>query len=281
MPIHDWNRIRAGKFHHFHNSWIYKLSDRLNDGILPPGFYAAGEQVTGQIEPDVLALEQAESNAENATGDWHDAPGVVAAVEHPPQVATTVEADEMVYLSKQDRLVVRASDDDRIVAIVEIVSQANKDSRHRCDQFLRKTASLIEARINLLVIDLHPPGNFDPAGIHQAIWAYAFGQSHEGEATPGGTLASYRAEPVPKAFVQPVNVGEKLPNMPLFLDADFYVAVPLESTYMQTWQGFPRALAGGTRSHRLTTPFRKRRHETLLHGFSHRLRRCVCHGRRT
>jgi hypothetical protein len=30
MPIHDWSRVRAGMFHHFYNSWIYKLSDRLN-----------------------------------------------------------------------------------------------------------------------------------------------------------------------------------------------------------------------------------------------------------
>jgi len=23
MPVHDWSRVRPGRFHHFHNAWIY------------------------------------------------------------------------------------------------------------------------------------------------------------------------------------------------------------------------------------------------------------------
>jgi hypothetical protein len=30
MPIHDWTRVDAGIFHHFHQSWIPEISRALN-----------------------------------------------------------------------------------------------------------------------------------------------------------------------------------------------------------------------------------------------------------
>src|SRR3712207_668607 len=91
MPVHDWGRVRAGQFHHFHNSWIYKLSDRLNGGILPPGYYAAGEQVAGDAEPEVLPLQHSEPPSA-ARGGGPFGGGVVALQEHSPQVSYTIQA---------------------------------------------------------------------------------------------------------------------------------------------------------------------------------------------
>ncbi|HQZ68052.1 MAG TPA: hypothetical protein PLY87_23335 [Planctomycetaceae bacterium] len=33
--------------------------------------------------------------------------------------------------------------------------------------------------------------------------------------------------------------GGSLPDMPLFLDPDWYVNVPLEETYLKAWEEFP------------------------------------------
>lgn len=236
MPVHDWSSVRAGWFHHFHNSWIYKLTDRLNGGLLPQGFYAAGEQVVGETEPDVLTLHERSSSG--LTGR-PSAPGVLAIEEHPPRVRWTQEAEEAVYLRKQDRVVIRGSEGDRIVALIEIVSRGNKESRHEFERFLRKVASGLESRFHLLIVDLQPPGPFDPQGIHGAIWDYLFGTSPETPPDRSLTLVSYRAEPVPTAYVEPTAVGARLPDMPLFLDAAWYINVPLEETYMQTWAGIP------------------------------------------
>jgi hypothetical protein len=30
MPIHDWTRVNAGVFHHFHQRWIGAITDVLN-----------------------------------------------------------------------------------------------------------------------------------------------------------------------------------------------------------------------------------------------------------
>ena len=57
MPIHDWTRVRANRFHHFHQTWTANLAATLNSGRLPPGFFALTEQITGGPEADVVALE--------------------------------------------------------------------------------------------------------------------------------------------------------------------------------------------------------------------------------
>ena len=237
MPIHDWSRVRPGRFHHFHNSWIYKLSDRLNAGLLPPGFYAAGEQVLGDIEPDVLAFNEQAPNGDHEIMAGGGA--AVAVAEHPPRVSHVAAAEEDAYLRKDDHLVVRLAEDDRIVAMVEIVSPGNKTSRHRFEQFLRKVAAALTRGYHLVIVDLHRRGTFDPQGIHAAIWEYLFGHPDHPAGSGPLTLASYCAAPAPTAYVEPVAVGDVLPEMPLFLDAGWYVDLPLESTYGEAWEGFP------------------------------------------
>jgi hypothetical protein len=41
------------------------------------------------------------------------------------------------------------------------------------------------------------------------------------------------------AYVEPVGVGDLLPDMAAYLDADSYVPVPLEPTYQATWASCP------------------------------------------
>jgi hypothetical protein len=55
-------------------------------------------------------------------------------------------------------------------------------------------------------------------------------------------LASYQAGAVTEAFLEPLAVGDTLPEMPLFLAAGVHVKVPLESTYQSAWMACPVAL---------------------------------------
>lgn len=68
MPIHDWTRVSAGTCHDFHIVWTAELRTALNDGLLPPEYYAQAEQVTGPFAPDVLALELMEPSDEEEFG---------------------------------------------------------------------------------------------------------------------------------------------------------------------------------------------------------------------
>ena len=68
MPIHDWTRVRANRFHHFHQTWTIQLAAALNAGRLPPGYFALAEQRASGPEPDVIALELTPSMSPTSGG---------------------------------------------------------------------------------------------------------------------------------------------------------------------------------------------------------------------
>ena len=55
----------------------------------------------------------------------------------------------------------------------------------------------------------------------------------------GASATHYAAGDVQRAFVETVAVGDVLPDMPLFLDPDTYVNVPLEATDRSAWEAVP------------------------------------------
>ena len=54
------------------------------------------------------------------------------------------------------------------------------------------------------------------------------------------TLAAYSAGTPKTAYVEPTAVGRELIDMPLFLEPETYVNVPLEATYQAAYRGVPR-----------------------------------------
>jgi hypothetical protein len=213
MPVHDWTRVDAGIFHHFHIGWIGDLSRALNRVLLPPDYYAMAWQATGG-GPDVFTLQHPESR-------------------------TDLAAEPDAYAAKARSVVIRHTSKHKIIAICEIVSPGNKNSRHGLRAFVDKAVNILRAGIHLVILDLFPPGPRNLQGIHKAIW----NKFNDNDFTlpPGKplTLASYIGGPVPEAFVEPTAVGAVLPEMPLFLTPDVYVPLPLEATYQSAWEAVP------------------------------------------
>jgi len=242
MPAHDWTRVSAGVFHHVHTTWIAELARalNLNQGALPEDYYAQAEQVAGEIGPDVIALERVEPPG--ASGGPRGAPaGAIAVADAPPQDRTTGTADEAeVYARKRKTLVIRHQSGDRVVALLEIVSPGNEDRERSWRRFVDKACSALLSGIHLLVVDLHPPGRHDPAGVHGAIWAELSATPYEAPGERPLTLASYEAAAAPRCYVEPLAVGGRLPDMPLFLEEGWYVAAPLEATYEAAYRAVPR-----------------------------------------
>ncbi len=87
-----------------------------------------------------------------------------------------------------------------LVTIVEIVSKGNKSGR--------KAFEFLTQGVHLLILDLQPT------------------TAQSGESV--------------RAFVKPVEVGDRLIDMPLFLDPGRYVAVPLEETYLIAFDSVPK-----------------------------------------
>ena len=151
MPIHDWTRVPAGLFHHFHQDWSIEIARELNRGRLPRGLSALVEQRAGPLEPDVLAIE----SAGGATRFGHDRGGGTATAE-PPATRLVRRAAKQPYASRANRVVVRHHLG-RIVAVIEIVSPGNKDSRAALRDFVEKTIGFLRAGIHVLIVDLFPP----------------------------------------------------------------------------------------------------------------------------
>jgi hypothetical protein len=132
MPIHNWTRVNAGTWHDFHLSWIAELRNALNDGRLPDDYYAQAEQIIGPFGPDVLTLQETDAvevipKPENAPDSSND--GGVAVAMRPPPTRWTAQAEMDDYVSKRRTMVIRHSSNDRIVALIEIISPGNKSTR--------------------------------------------------------------------------------------------------------------------------------------------------------
>jgi hypothetical protein len=240
MPIHDWKRVTAGTWHAFHVSWIAELQLSLNGGILPADYYAQAEQFAGLIGPDVLTLQMADAPSDGESVSSAESNGGVAVRVAPPRMRITAETEMDAYELKRRTLVIRHASGDRIVALLEIVSPGNKASRHALRAFVEKAVAALYHEYHLLIVDLFPPGPRDPNGIHGAIWSEISDDPFVQPNNEPLTLASYSAGTPKRAYVEPTAVGKELIDMPLFLEPEIYVNVPLEATYQAAYRGVPR-----------------------------------------
>lgn len=234
MPIHNWTRVTAGIFHHFHFEWIGDLSRVLNNGLLPPNYYALAEQIAGELGPDVLTLQQA---AEAALIE--EPQGGIVLASAPPKVRYRARAEPDAYAAKARTVVIRHTSNHRVIAMAEVVSPGNKSSRQAIRAFVEKARGVLRSGIHLVVVDLFPPTARDPEGIHKAIWDEVIDNDFALPPDKPLTLASYIGGPVPESFVEPIAVGSSLPDMPLFLTPEIYIPLPLERTYQSAWAAVP------------------------------------------
>src|SRR6266849_2964875 len=164
MPVHDWTKVDAGIFHSFHVAWIPELLKPLNGGLLPEGYYALVEQHAGKSIPDVLTLHGSAAPPQN---QWSLPPdtGGTALADAPPRVRRR-QTLEPTALARRRSLAIRHVTGHRLVALLEILSPANKDRKEHLQAFAEKVASALDFGVHVLVVDLFPPGRHDPQGIH-------------------------------------------------------------------------------------------------------------------
>ncbi len=157
----------------------------------------------------------------------------------PPKVRFRARAEPDLYATKAKAITIRHRSNHRVIAIVEIVSPGNKSNRHGIRSFVEKAVTALRAGIHLLIVDLFPPGPRDPQGIHKAIWDELIDNDFALPPDKPLTVVAYSADQFPETFLEPVSVGDMLPEMPLFLTPNVYIPTPLEATYCSAWEVFP------------------------------------------
>jgi hypothetical protein len=238
VAVHDWTRVDAGIFHDLHLAWIAELRRVLNGGLLPQGYYALAEQHAGKTIPDVLTLHA--SPPGQGARSAPSGNGGTAVAQAPPRVRRrhTVEFRGPAH---PRTVAIRHVSGHRLVALLEIGSPANKDRPKTVEDFASKAVSALIAGIHVLLVDLFPPGRHDPYGMHGVI-SQRLQRTDEPYDLPSDeplTLAAYEVGNQIEVYLEHLAVGANLPEMPLFLESERYVHVPLEATYQSAYRGVP------------------------------------------
>src|SRR5271166_2824797 len=111
MPVHDWTRVDAGIFHHFHVAWIDAIARALNRGLLPAGYYALAEQIAGGWEPNVVTLK----GPKQGEMPENQPRGAVALAAVPPKVHLRAKTEMDLYAAKAKAVVVRHTSGHQVI----------------------------------------------------------------------------------------------------------------------------------------------------------------------
>lgn len=230
MPIHDWAMVDDALYHDFQLGWASKLAEALNP-LLPSSQFAVTE--TFEVRPPspfaVWPEPPDPSTIPYQPGDLRD---------DPPSSPFTVSDPRRQYA--RVGVTVRHADHHQPEAAVLWVTGQDKQTPWRFRSLLNTVVGALTRNIPLLLIDLFPPSSLDPSGIAEAIREEFCCDLIAWPRDKPFTLVSYQSADAITTRLQRVAVGDTLPAMPLFLDADGWVPVPLEASYAAAWEGCAR-----------------------------------------
>ena len=228
MPVHDWMRVDPSVFYSFHLSLVVECKRALN-ASLPHDYYAILELRT----PPTPVRDDPEVDP--------DPNDPVELNRDPPAIQPIGETAHAHYRRRKNVVAVRHAASHRLAARVEFVLPSDSASPRGVRDLVGRATELLDAGVHYLVVDLHAPGLRHPRGIHAAIWEEFTGDESPAPERPL-VAASYEADLVVRAYVETVAVGETLPAMPLFVERNAHVVVPLEAIYQASFGELPRFL---------------------------------------
>jgi hypothetical protein len=229
-PLRHWES--------FHARWASALSDALNAGLLPPGYFAEIQlKLGGRIEVDVPTLEGTGNGATSASP--RQAGGVAtltAPVWAPPAQALELAA---AFPDEVEVLVFNSEGGPTLVGAIELVSPGNKDRPDARRAFAIKCLSYLQSGVGLLMVDVVTTRR---ANMHDEMVELLL---EDAPAFPGESLlyaAAYRPfrrQDAARIAVWPtaLALGQELPPMPLWVRGlPAAVRVDLEATYTEARQ---------------------------------------------
>jgi Protein of unknown function (DUF4058) len=204
--------------------------------ILPPGYRASAlPRWGGSVRYDVGTFSRIHPFPPLPDAPGPDEGEVAVAPWTPPRARLALACD----LRDPDQFEVQVFETGsgaRLVAVVELVSPANKDRPEDRRAFAAKCAALLQARISVAIVDVVTSGRANlylellrslglddpgtPAGPHAAACRWAGGKGKEPSMV--------------ETWAHPLAVDRALPRLPLWLDEDLAVPLDLEEGYEET-----------------------------------------------
>jgi hypothetical protein len=238
MPLRDHFRSPLDdrtSWEELHGQWpamiVLALARKL------PRRYVAGPRVHSGalIEVDVATFETDEPNptaSERGNGNG----GVATTVWAPARPTLAVATD----LPEQDEYEVRVYDNKRgrrLVAAIEIVSPANKDRPEHRRAFVAKCVALLQQRVSVTIVDLVTTRNFNLYG--ELLGLLGLTDPFLQPEPPLLYAVACRAAQdkdawLLEAWAHVLTLGQPLPSLPLWLDANLAVPLELDDSYEET-----------------------------------------------
>jgi hypothetical protein len=223
---------------------------------LPPGFTAAPNvHLATGFEVDVTSFREDDPPEDEGDPSLEEGPeatsengegGVATMVWAPPKPTLSVAT----MIPDQDEYEVRIYDDRHqrtLVAAIEIVSPSNKDRPESRQSFVAKAASLLRQKVCVSIVDLVTVmqfnlygellefiGRSDPKLGGEAPSVYAAtlrARQDEGKRKGTGKGSGRRQRSWLDTWYYGLEVGQKLPSLPIWLDDVLGVMLDLEATY--------------------------------------------------
>jgi hypothetical protein len=203
----------------------------LNRQPLPPGYLAIPQvQFSTQAQVDVAAVHDAEEELQAVAGNG----AVATAVWAPPKPLLVVPAD----IANLDTIEIEVHNENegyRLVAAIELVSPANKDRPSSRRAFAAKCAAYLQQDVSVVVVDvvterqesLHAElmdllelGEGPKAALSSELYAVAYRALGPDDGTPRLEIWS-----------EPLQLGQPLPVLPLWIARNLAVPLDLEASY--------------------------------------------------
>jgi hypothetical protein len=218
----------------FHTTWAATLADALNSGILPPGYIALEQVHAGPVieidvgaygEPPAATTANGGGTATATRAVWTPAtaPLILPAI-FPPSCTVEIHATE---------------GGRTLVAAIELVSPANKDRPSKRRLFAAKCATYLSRGVGLIIVDVVTTrqGNLHDELIELLGLDAGFRISAQ-QALYGVAYRPVRVASIDRIETWPfaLSVGQRLPTIPLSLEAELCVPVDLEASYEEACQ---------------------------------------------
>jgi hypothetical protein len=237
MPLRDHFHPPLKQLRHwesFHARWINAIADAIDD-LLPAGYVTEPEVHAGvNVEIDVGTFRDDATGSPELNGPPSDQMGTAVATlpktyipPAPTRSIATAFADDF------EIRIFRESGGLKLVAAIELVSPGNQDDAEARRAFATKCASYLHNSVAVIVIDTVTGRT---ANLHDEIVPLV--TSDEVPAMGKGTLyaIAYRpilanGEAIIDIWEHQLAIGESLPTLPLWLNAELSIPVELETTY--------------------------------------------------
>jgi hypothetical protein len=201
--------------------------------ILPSQYVAVPRVHLGtEMEVDIAGFDRGSRRSGAAREDRGGVATVWASAEPTLAVQTDLaDADEYevrVYDAEHNR---------RLVAAVELISPRNKDRPESRRQFVAKCAALLRQHVSIVLVDLVTPRDFS---LYAELLEWV--GEHDpalGDHPPNIYAVSCRWRPRDAAdwletWHRPLEIGQPLPELPLWLSDELAIPLDLEASYEQT-----------------------------------------------